>query len=120
MCFALINHSHSTVVVSFNFFETTHESDQGALMVPVVRWQRGPEPPHARKENTFSWAIDPAVPTVSVRARARVCVFVSRNAIIEVDRRAGHWGTCLQMLCHTTTSPALPLHSHLSFSNFAH
>lgn len=78
MCFALINHSHSTIVVSFNFFETTHESDQGALMVPVVRWQRGPEHPQARKENTFSWAIDPAVPTMCVCACARACVCVQK------------------------------------------
>lgn len=47
-----------------------------------------------------------------------VRVFVSRNAIIEVDRRGGHWGTCLQMLCHINASAALLLQSHLSFIQF--
>lgn len=103
VCFVLINHSLSTNMVGFNFFATAHESAQGAVMVPVVWGQPGPEPaqssPGKGRKTHLAGQLTQRSPLCVCW-----CVFVSRNAIIEVDRRAGHWGTCLQMLCHNYIS----------------
>lgn len=49
------------------------------------------------------------------RSPLRVCVCEPRNAIIEVEGRAGHWGA--RLLCDTSTPAVLPL-SSLSLSLF--
>lgn len=103
VCFLLINHSLSANMVGFNFFASAHESAQGAVMVPVVWGQPGPEPPQSSpgkgRKTHLAGQLTQRSPLCVCS-----CVFVSRNAIIEVDRRAGHWGTCLQQLCHNYIS----------------